>query len=97
MQVKHYATAGTLESSDIQISIAQGSSGVHIDLTSDVKKQFGTQIEDTIRGVLAQYGIDDAEVKAVDKGALDMVIRARALAACQRALDIADQPKWEVL
>ena len=42
-------------------------------------------------------GIDNAQVKAVDKGALDCVIKARTLAAAQRALGTADEPNWEVL
>ena len=43
------------------------------------------------------YGVTDAAVSVVDKGALDMVIRARAIAVVQRALDIVDTPNWEVL
>ena len=34
-------------------------------------------------------------LKAVDKGALDCVIKARTMAAAQRALDTTDQPDWE--
>jgi citrate lyase subunit gamma (acyl carrier protein) len=97
MNIMHTATAGTLESSDIQITLAPGGDGIDIDLTSDVIKQFGEQIKATITGVLNDYGIDSATVKAVDKGALDIVIKARTVAAVQRALDIVDQPKWEVL
>ena len=41
-------------------------------------------------------GIENANVKAVDKGALDCVVKARALAAAQRALETTDQPAWEV-
>ncbi|WEV73773.1 citrate lyase acyl carrier protein [Bifidobacterium sp. ESL0798] len=97
MDITHTATAGTLESSDIQVTLAPGGDGIDIDLTSDVIKQFGDQIKASITQVLNNYGITSAKVKAVDKGALDIVIKARTVAAVQRALDIVDQPKWEVL
>ncbi|WEV41769.1 citrate lyase acyl carrier protein [Bifidobacterium sp. ESL0682] len=97
MDITHTATAGTLESSDIQVTLAPGGDGIDINLTSDVIKQFGDQIKASITQVLNNYGITSAKVKAVDKGALDIVIKARTVAAVQRALDIVDQPKWEVL
>ncbi|KFI45054.1 citrate lyase subunit gamma (acyl carrier protein) [Bifidobacterium bohemicum] len=97
MDITRTATAGTLESSDIQVTLAPGGDGIDIDLTSDVIKQFGEQIKATITSVLKDYGITSAKVKAVDKGALDIVIKARTVAAVQRALDIVEQPKWEVL
>jgi len=49
MEIKKTATAGTLESSDIQIIIDKGSDGIKIQLDSDVKKEFGEQIESVIR------------------------------------------------
>lgn len=97
MEIKKTALAGTLESSDVQILLAAAANGITIDLQSDVKKQFGDQIEATIKQVLANYNIENANVKVVDKGALDMVIKARMIAAVQRALDIVDEPQWEVL
>lgn len=97
MEIKKTATAGTLESSDIQIIIDKGSDGIKIQLDSDVKKEFGEQIESVIRQTLVAIHIDQANVKAVDKGALDCVIKARTLAAANRALDTADKPSWEVL
>ncbi|ATO54584.1 citrate lyase acyl carrier protein [Loigolactobacillus coryniformis] len=97
MEIKKTATAGTLESSDIQIIIDKGSDGIKIQLDSDVKKEFGEQIESVIRQTLVANHIDQANVKAVDKGALDCVIKARTLAAANRALDTADKPSWEVL
>ncbi|KRM58062.1 citrate lyase acyl carrier protein [Secundilactobacillus malefermentans] len=97
MDIKSTAIAGTLESSDIQITISKGSNGVEIELDSDVKKQFGDQIEKVITETLNQFGLTDAKIKAVDKGALDCVVKARTLAAAQRATDTVDQPAWEVL
>lgn len=97
MEIKQTAVAGTLESSDIQIMLSKGNNGIEIDLESDVKKQFGDQIISVITTTLKKFGIENAKVKAVDKGALDCVIKARTIAVAQRALKTTDQPAWEVL
>jgi citrate lyase subunit gamma (acyl carrier protein) len=96
MQIKRSAMAGTLESSDIQVMINPSTEGLRIDLESDVKKQFGDSIIATITRVLTAYGIDEASVKAIDKGALDAVVKARTITAAERALMLTE-PKWEVL
>lgn len=88
MEVKN-AQAGTLESGDILIQISPNeASGLIINLDSTVAYQFGKQIEDVIRGTLAERGIDNAIVDATDKGALDCTIRARATAAAVRATGV---------
>ena len=92
MDIKKTALAGTLESSDIQITLSQGNNGISIDLDSSVEELYGNQIRKVITDTLTAYG----NVKAVDKGALDCVIKARTMAAAQRALDTANQPDWEV-
>jgi len=97
MEIKKTAIAGTLESSDIQLTISKADNGISIDLQSDVKKVFGDQIESVIKDTLAKLDIKDAKVKAVDKGALDCVIKARTIAAIQRAAETTDTPEWEVL
>ncbi|ADG40363.1 citrate lyase gamma chain [Leuconostoc kimchii IMSNU 11154] len=97
MEIKKTAIAGTLESSDVQIMLTQGTDGIVFDLVSDVAKQFDDAIKQTINQVLSEYGIQNVIVKVVDKGALDMVIKARTVAVVQRALDTVDEPKWEVL
>ena len=97
MEIKETAVAGTLESSDIQIMLSKGTDGIAIDLESDVAKQFGTQIKKVITETLTAMGIQNAKVKAVDKGALDCVIKARTIAAAQRATKTTDEPAWEVL
>ncbi|WP_203649865.1 citrate lyase acyl carrier protein [Secundilactobacillus yichangensis] len=97
MEIKETAVAGTLESSDIQIMISKATDGIQIDLQSDVEKQFGDQIRQVITTTLNHLGINAAKVKAVDKGALDCVIKARTIAAAQRASQTTNQPAWEVL
>ena len=85
MEIKT-AMAGTLESGDIFIQIAPNdNAGLHIDLESTVAYQFGDQIKKVITKTLQGLGIDQAEVKATDKGALDCTIRARVTAAAVRA------------
>mgnify|MGYP004534904853 FL=1 len=95
MEIKQTALAGTLESSDIQIMLSKGTDGITIDLESDVEKQFGDQIRKVITDTLTEFDIDNVKVKAVDKGALDCVIKARTIAVAQRALQTQDQPAWE--
>ena len=80
------AAAGTLESGDIMIQIAPAETkGLHIELDSSVAAQFGRQIRTVITETLTGLGIEDADVKATDKGARDCTIRARVTAAAVRA------------
>ena len=83
MEIKN-AVAGTLESGDIMVQIAPGD-GLQVDLQSSVAAQFGRQIKALITETLTGLGIDNAYVKATDKGALDCTIRARVTAAAVRA------------
>ncbi len=80
------AFAGTLESGDIMVQISPATaSGLNIDLESSVAYQFGDQIKKVITETLNELGIDKADVKATDKGALDCTIKARVTAAAVRA------------
>lgn len=89
MILKTYAVAGTLESSDVQISIGPNPGrGIEIDLESDVKAQFGDAITATVRDVLTEFDVTEASVRLLDKGALDCVIRARLRCAVCRSAQI---------
>ncbi|MGD1817815.1 MAG: citrate lyase acyl carrier protein [Pleomorphochaeta sp.] len=95
MEIKKLASAGTLESSDILITVEKDDrEGIFIHLESPVKKQFGDQIKQVIKDSASIVGVKNAYVTAVDKGALDCVIKARALTAFYRACDSTDY-KWE--
>ena len=83
MEIKN-AVAGTLESGDIMIQIGPGE-GLQVELQSSVAAQFGRQIKSVSTETLGGLGIDNAYVKATDKGALDCTIRARVTAAAVRA------------
>ena len=88
MILKKPAMAGTLESSDVQITVSPNpGQGIEIELHSDVKAQFGKSIRATVRDVLAEFDITEASVQLLDKGALDCVIRARLRCAICRAAE----------
>lgn len=89
MELKKPAVAGTLESSDVQVTLRPNpGKGIQISLISDVKALFGQAIEATVRDVLAEFGVSDALVEINDKGALDFAIRARMQCAICRAAEI---------
>ena len=89
MELKKPAMAGTLESSDVQITLRPNpGQGIQINLQSDVKAMFGDAIEATVRNVLAEFDVKDALVDVNDKGALDFAIRARMECAVCRAAEV---------
>jgi citrate lyase subunit gamma (acyl carrier protein) len=81
------AQAGTLESSDIMITVAPGAqdSGIVIELESIVMAQYGEDIRQTLEKAVTEQGYTDIYIKALDRGALDCTIRARVLTALVRA------------
>ena len=81
------AQAGTLESSDIMITVAPGlqGSGIVIELQSIVMAQYGEEIRQTLEKTLQEQECTDIYIKAQDRGALDCTIRARILTALTRA------------
>lgn len=86
MIIRQTAVAGTLESSDVMVTIRPASQpGLTVDIQSNVLTTFGDQIRATTEEVLAELGVADAEVSLNDKGAIDCVIRARVQAAACRA------------
>ena len=85
MEIKHGAVAGTLESSDIMVTVLPSSEGIQIDLTSSVEQYYGDSIRETITKTLEELGVSSARVEAVDHGALDCTIQARLTTAVRRA------------
>ena len=84
MEILKRASAGTMESSDAYVEIEPAQNGLTIQLESVVKGQFGESIECTIRQVLTEQGVENANVRVVDRGALDCVLRARVETAVLR-------------
>ncbi|WP_369351172.1 citrate lyase acyl carrier protein [Streptococcus hillyeri] len=94
MELKTTAVAGSLESSDIMITVHPGNQGITIDLDSSVEKQFGKQIRKVITATLENLGVNNVDVTAVDKGALDCTIQARTIAAVHRAAGV-ERMNWK--
>jgi citrate lyase subunit gamma (acyl carrier protein) len=85
MEILKPSVAGTMESSDIMITLEPSSGGIEIELQSIVEKQFGRQIRSAIADALSELEVKSAKVTAVDKGALDCTIQARVKTAAYRA------------
>lgn len=94
MELKTAATAGTMESSDIMITLTPSDRATTISLDSSVEKQFGDQIRAMIQQTLDALAIKQVQVTAVDKGALDCTIKARTVVAAYRASGKTDY-NWE--
>lgn len=96
MEIKKLATSGTMESSDIMITIEKSTDNeIQIDLESTVLKQYGNQIREVIENTVKELGVTSAKIKAVDKGALDCTVKARVKTAVYRACD-SKEYVWEV-
>ena len=71
MDIVKNASAGTMESSDAYVEIEPGSGSLQIRLESVVAQQFGESITAVVKEVLAEQGVDNANVRVVDRGALE--------------------------
>ncbi|MBI9100307.1 MAG: citrate lyase acyl carrier protein [Spirochaetaceae bacterium] len=95
MRIVKTGIAGTLESSDVMITVRENTAkGIKIELQSIVEKQFGKQIHRVINEKMGELGIEDAIISINDKGALDCTIKARLEAASYRAAGI-QHVRWE--
>ena len=84
MDILYRASAGTMESSDAYVEIEPGENGIQIELESVVQAQFGDAIRIAVQDVLRCEGVENANVRVIDRGALECVIRARVEAAVCR-------------
>ena len=94
MEIKKPAVAGTLESSDCQVTVEPGNGKVDFSLESAVIHQFGNQIKKVTLETLKDLGIDNVRISIVDKGALDCTIKSRIEGAVFRAVDQYDNIPW---
>lgn len=83
MEIVKIASAGTMESSDAYIEI-EPSDALDIQVESVVLDQFGDNIRAVVCEVLNENGIQNANVRVIDRGALECVIRARVETAICR-------------
>lgn len=85
MEILRPAIAGTLESSDAQVTVEPGEGGVELSLTSSVMNQYGRQIKAAVLETLERLEVTNARVTVVDKGALDCTLKARVECAVFRS------------
>ena len=94
MEIKKAAMAGTLESSDAQVTVEAGAQGIELSIESSVIHQFGRQIKAAVMETLDRLDVKDAKVTVVDKGALDCTLKARVECAVYRSNDVTENLPW---
>lgn len=89
MLLKKIGVAGTLESSDVMVTVEPAEAGgISVEVDSSVKRQFGRQIIETVKNTAEKIGVKNANIKIVDKGALEYALVARVKAAIYRSAEI---------
>ncbi len=94
MVIEKAAVAGTLESSDAQITVEPGNGSVEVEIESSVIHQSGRQIRAVVLETLDRLGVTDAKVTVVDKGALDCTLKARVECAVYRSNGVTENLPW---
>ena len=84
MEIEKIAVAGTLESSDAQVTVEPAES-LELSIESIVANQYGKQIKATIQETLKRLGVERGRVTVIDKGALDCTLKARVECAVFRS------------
>lgn len=91
MIIQKAAIAGTLESSDAQISVEPFNHGLELNIESSVMNQYGRQIKATVLQTLERLGVKSGKVAVVDKGALECTLQARVECAVFRSSGISEK------
>ena len=94
MEIIRPAIAGTLESSDCQVTVEAGHGSIEFELESSVLNQYGNQIKKVTMETLKNLDIDSVKIKIVDKGALDCTIKARIEGAVYRSMQQFKDLPW---
>lgn len=94
MEIVKPAMAGTLESSDCQVTLEPGEGSVEFYLESSVINQYGNQIKKVVMKTLQTLQVNDVKIKIVDKGALDCTIKARVEGAVYRSVNQVENLPW---
>lgn len=94
MDILKIAMAGTLESSDAQITVEPGENGIDLTIESSVIHQYGKQIRRVILETLERLEVENAKVTVIDKGALDCTLKARMECAVYRSNGITENLPW---
>ena len=86
MNVTRAALAGSLESSDVLVSLGpRDGDSLEFQIESIVIKQFGERIRRIAEEVCTAAGLTGAIVRIQDRGALECTMRARLETAIARA------------
>jgi citrate lyase subunit gamma (acyl carrier protein) len=88
------AVSGSLESSDLLVTIEPAREGIALDIESGVLRQYGRRIKKVVLETLKRLEVEAASVTVVDKGALDCTIRARVENAVFRAAGFTGSVPW---
>ena len=94
MKISRAAVAGTLDASDLQVTVEPGDKGISLEVSSSMLGQYGRQIKKVILDTLKQFDIQDIKITVVDKGAPNSTVRARVECAIQRAAGIFENMPW---
>ena len=94
MEIVQPAMAGTLESSDCQVTVEPGSNGIEFNLESVVINQYGNQIKRVVMETLKNMEVSQVKISIVDKGALDCTIKARLEGALFRSVGQFENLPW---
>lgn len=94
MEITRAALAGTLESSDAQVTVEPGGTGIELTLESSVIHPYGRQIRTIILETLGRLGVHDVNIRVIDRGALDCTLKARVECAVYRAAGIDENLPW---
>lgn len=89
MDIRKKAIAGTLESSDAQITV-EPAEQLELTIESSVMNQYGRQIKACALQTLGELGVETGKVKVVDKGALECTLKARIECAVFRSNDASE-------
>jgi citrate lyase subunit gamma (acyl carrier protein) len=84
MDIIQVGMAGTLESCDAAVTVEPRGDGIEL-VVDSADKRFAGHVRAAVMSALAEAGVSAARVSVRDRSALDCTIRARVLAACQRA------------
>lgn len=85
MKIGKRVTAGSLESSDVMVTLEPAdSSELELMVDSIVEKQFGRRIREVATEMLEKSGLSSGIVRIQDRGALECTLRARIETAIER-------------
>ena len=83
-QLVKSCTSWLRRKNDALVTVEPIASGIEIELTSKVIRQYGDQIKSVVLNTVKAAGFDGVKVIVQDKNAWDYTIKARVLGALER-------------